>query len=91
MSDDEKGFQLIEAITGLNGVKSCEVYKKSTGENVWDVLVSTENGRLIEQTLSGKDDLEILQKYIELVTSIGDSNIRSYPNYQEQIDEQDES
>ncbi len=91
MSVDEKGFQLIEAITGLSGVKSCEVYKKSTGESVWDVLVSTENGRLIEQTLSGKGDLEILQKYIELVASVGDSNIRSYPNYQEQIDEQDES
>ena len=77
---DEKGFKLIEAVTSLEGVVACEVYKKSTGENVWDILVSTENGRLIEQTLSGKEDLELLQKYIALVTSVGDSNIRSYPN-----------
>ena len=91
MTDDEKGFQLVEAITSLAGVKSAEVYKKSTGENVWDVLVSTETGRLVEQTLAGKEDLEILQKYIELVVSVGDSNIRSYPSYQEQIDEQNKS
>ena len=77
---DEKGFKLIEAVTSLEGVVACEVYKKSTGENVWDILVSTENGRLIEQTLSSKEDLELLQKYIALVTSVGDSNIRSYPN-----------
>ncbi len=77
---DEKGFKLIEAVTSLEGVIACEVYKKSTGENVWDILVSTENGRLIEQTLSSKEDLELLQKYIALVTSVGDSNIRSYPN-----------
>ena len=77
---DETGFKLIEAVTSLEGVVACEVYKKSTGENVWDILVSTENGRLIEQTLSGKEDLELLQKYIALVTSVGDSNIRSYPN-----------
>lgn len=79
MSDD-KGFRLVELITSLEGVKACEAYKKSTGENVWDILVSTENGRLIEQTLSSKEDLELLQKYIALVTSVGDSNIRSYPN-----------
>ena len=53
---DEKGFKLIEAVTSLEGVVACEVYKKSTGENVWDILVSTENGRLIEQTLSSKED-----------------------------------
>ena len=79
MSED-KGFRLVELITSLEGVKAWEAYKKSTGENVWDILVSTENGRLIEQTLSSKEDLELLQKYIALVTSVGDSNIRSYPN-----------
>ena len=41
MTSDDKGFTLVEAITALPGVKSAEVYKKSTGEDVWDVLVST--------------------------------------------------
>ena len=87
---DDKGFRLIEAITSLDGVKSCEVYKKSTGENVWDILVATENGRLVEQTLSSRADLELLEKYIALVATVGDSNIRSYPNVvlEGDIDEQ---
>ncbi len=77
---DEKSFKLIEAITGLDGVKASEVYKKSTGENVWDVLVSTDNGRLVEGTIASREDLELLEKYLKIVVSLGDSNLRSYPN-----------
>lgn len=51
MSNNEKAFRLIEAITALDGVVGSEVYQKSTGENVYDILVKTENGRLIEGTL----------------------------------------
>lgn len=77
---DEKGFKLIESITALDGVKASEVYKKSTGENVWDILVSTENGRLIEGTLASKEDLALFHEYLKIVVSLGDSNLRSYPN-----------
>ena len=80
MSEDEKSFKLIEAITGLDGVKASEVYKKSTDENVWDILISTENGRLIEGTLASKEDLALLEEYLKVVVSLGDSNLRSYPN-----------
>jgi hypothetical protein len=76
----KKGFKLIEAITSLDGVKATEVYQKSTGENVWDILVSTENGRLVEGTLASKEDLALLQEYLKVVVSLGDSNLRSYPN-----------
>ncbi len=76
----EKGYKLIEAITSLDGVKAAEVYQKSTGENVWDILVSTENGRLVEGTLASKEDLALLQEYLKIVVSLGDSNLRSYPN-----------
>ena len=88
MSNDDKAFKLIEAITELEGVVSSEVYRKSTGENVYDVLVKTENGRLVEQTLSNRSDLELLEKYIALVVSAGDSNIRSYPNIDSEQNEQ---
>ena len=81
MSD--KAFQLIEAITALDGVVASEVYKKSTGENVYDVLVKTENGRLIEGTLASKDDLELFHKYLSVVLDLGSSNLRSYPNIYE--------
>ena len=90
MSD--KAFQLIEAITSLDGVVASEVYKKSTGENVYDVLVKTENGRLIEGTLASKDDLELFHKYLSVILDLGSSNLRSYPNIDEGFsDEQDKS
>ena len=90
MSD--KAFQLIEAIKALDGVVASEVYKKSTGENVYDVLVKTENGRLIEGTLASKDDLELFHKYLSVVLDLGSSNLRSYPNIDEgSSDEQDKS
>ena len=90
MSD--KAFQLIEAITALDGVVASEVYKKSTGENVYDVLVKTENGRLIEGTLASKDDLELFHKYLSVVLDLGSLNLRSYPNIDEGLsDEQDKS
>ena len=78
MSD--KSFKLIENITALDGVKSAEVYQKSTGDNVWDILVATENGRLVEQTLACKEDLEMFERYLEVIVTLGDSNLRSYPN-----------
>ncbi len=64
MSD--KQFKLIEGIVALDGVKAAEAYKKSTGENVWDVLVSTENGRLVEGTLACKEDLALVESSIEI-------------------------
>jgi len=79
----DKAFQLIEAITALDGVVASEVYKKSTGENVYDVLVRTENGRLVEGTLASKDDLELFHKYLSVVLDLGSSNLRSYPNIYE--------
>ena len=82
---DEKSFKLIEAITGLDGVKASEVYKKPHG-NVWDVLVSTENGRLVEGTIASRADLELLEKYLKIVVSLGDSNLRSYPNVTQEGD-----
>ena len=78
MSD--KQFKLIENIVALDGVKAAEAYKKSTGENVWDVLVSTENGRLVEGTLACREDLALLEEYLRVVVSLGESNLRSYPN-----------
>lgn len=90
MSD--KAFQLIEAITALDGVVASEVYQKSTGENVYDVLVKTENGRLIEGTLASRDDLELFHKYLSVILELGSSNLRSYPNIDEGFsDEQDKS
>ena len=89
MSNDEKAFQLIEAITSLEGVVGSEVYRKSTGENVFDILVKTENGRLIEGTLASKDDLELFHKYLSVVLDLGNSNLRSYPNIEEEFDDQD--
>lgn len=88
MSD--KAFQLIEAITSLDGVVASEVYKKSTGENVFDILVKTENGRLIEGTLASKDDLELFHKYLSVVLDLGSSNLRSYPNIDEGFGETQE-
>ncbi len=85
---DEKSFKLIEAITSLDGVEATEVYKKSTGENVYDILVKTENGRLIEGTLASKEDLALFHKYLGVVLDLGDSNLRSYPHLEEQINEQ---
>lgn len=85
MSSDEKAFQLIEAITSLDGVVGSEVYRKSTGENVYDILVKTENGRLIEGTLASKDDLKLFHEYLSVVLSLGNSNLRSYPNIEEGI------
>jgi len=88
----DKAFQLIEAITALDGVVATEVYRKSTGDNVYDVLVKTENGRLIEGTLASKDDLELFHKYLSVVLDLGSSNLRSYPNIDEGFsDEQDKS
>jgi len=88
----DKAFQLIEAITSLDGVVATEVYKKSTGESVYDVLVRTENGRLVEGTLASKDDLELFHKYLSVVLDLGSSNLRSYPNIYEGVsDEQDKS
>ena len=77
MSD--KQFKLIENIVALDGVKAAEAYQKSTGDNVWDVLVSTENGQLVEGTLSSAKDLELLEAYIRVVVALGDSNLRNYP------------
>ncbi len=87
MSD--KGFKLIEGITALDGVKATEVYQKSTGENVWDILVSTDNGQLVEGTLASAKDLEMLEAYIRVVVALGESNLRNYPEAAK--DEQDES
>ncbi len=77
MSD--KGFKLNEGITALDGVKSAEAYQKSTGENVWDVLVSTDNGHLVSGTLASAKDLELLEAYIRAVVALGESNLRNYP------------
>ena len=82
MSD--KAFKLIEAITSLEGVVASEVYKKSTGENVYDILVKTVNGRLIEGTLASKEDLELFHKYLSVVLDLGSSNLRSYPNFEKE-------
>jgi hypothetical protein len=83
VSNDEKAFKLIEAITSLDGVVGSEVYRKSTGENVYDILVKTENGRLIEGTLASKGDLDLFHKYLSTVLDLGNSNLRSYPNIDE--------
>jgi len=81
MSDKDKQFKLIESICSLDGVKAAEAYKKIHSGNVWDVLVSLDNGRLVEQTLSSREDLAILDEYIKAVVKIPEgSNVRSYPN-----------
>ena len=85
MGNDDKAFKLIEAITALDGVVGSEVYQKSTGDNVFDVLVKTENGRLIEGTLASKEDLELFHKYLVMILELGSSNLRSYPNIEEGI------
>jgi len=88
MSKDEKAFKLIEQITALDGVESSEVYQKSTGENVFDVLVKTNTGQLIEGTLASSKDLEIFHAYLQCVLALGDSNLRNHPNFEEKTDEQ---
>ena len=81
MSDKDKQRRLIESIRNLCGVKAAEAYKKVHSGNVWDVLVSLENGRLVEQTLGSREDLAILDEYIKDVIKIPEgSNVRSYPN-----------
>lgn len=87
MGNDEKAFKLIESITALDGVVGSEVYRKSTGDNVFDILVKTENGRLIEGTLASKEDLELFHKYLVMVLELGSSNLRSYPNIDEGLHE----
>lgn len=76
MSD--KQFKLIENIVALDGVKSAEAYQKSTGENVWYVLVNTDNGRLVEGTLACKDDLALFEEYLRVVVSIGERDFMSH-------------
>jgi len=85
MSD--KQFQLTEALCEIDGVSAAEAYKKSTGENVWDVLVKTENGHLVEGRISTQGCLKKLHAYISTVIELGDSNFRNYPDF-ESKDEQ---
>jgi len=81
MSEKDKQLKLIESICAIDGVKAAEAYKKVHGGNVWDVLVSLDNGRLVEQTLSSREDLAVLDEYIKAVAKIpSGSNVRSYPN-----------
>ena len=80
MSESKKE-RLTKALLGLVGVKAAECYEKSVPKGTFDILVSTENGRLIEATLSCKNDLEMIEKYVSLVITFDrECNIRSYPN-----------
>ena len=88
MSNDDKAFRLIEEITTLDGVVATEAYQKSTGENVFDILVKTETGQLIEGTLASAKDLEIFQAYLSCVLALGDSNFRNYPKFEDKTNEQ---
>ena len=88
MSNKDKVTKLVEEITALYGVEATEAYQKSTGENVFDILVKTDTGQLIEGTLASAKDLEIFQAYLSCVLALGESNFRNYPKFEDKTDEQ---
>ena len=58
----------------------------ATNDEMIDQEVQTDNPGSVStgtQKPEDQDPEELLQKYIELVVSVGDSNIRSYPNFEE--------
>ena len=75
-----KKFKLIENIVALDGVKSAEVYRKSTGHDVWDILVRLEDDRLVWGTVACKNDLELFEEYLRAIVPLGNSDLESYPN-----------
>ena len=88
MSNNDKVFKLIEESTALDGVVATEVYQKSTGENIFDILVKTETGQLIEGTLASAKDLEVFHAYLGCVLALVDSNFRNYPKFEDKTNEQ---
>ena len=84
MTSDEKAFGLAEKICGWDGVAACECYAKSMTEATYDVLVKTENGQLVEGSVSGPRDLERFLGYVDVVVSLEAKNFRNYPNFEEQ-------
>lgn len=77
---DKKAFALSERLCGWDGVESCEVYRKPIDEIVYDVLVKTTSGQLIEGTINNLKELELMLAYIDVVNSLEDLNFRNYPN-----------
>lgn len=84
---EEKAFKLSEKLCGLEGVTGCEVYAKSLEKTTYDVLIKTENGQLIEGTVSGPVDLELMLRYLDVVLEMDKRNFRNYPNLEKEIEQ----
>ncbi len=78
--EDRKAFALSEKLCGWDGVESCEVYRKPVEAIIYDVLVKTSTGQLIEGTISNIDEMELMLKYVDIVNGLKDLNFRNYPN-----------
>lgn len=90
MEKEDKALRLREELLGLEGVVAAEAYKKSMTEATYDVLIKTENGQLVEGTISGPRELELMLRYLDIVLEMDRRNFRNYPNFEEEI-EQDKS
>ena len=84
MSDSEKDFQLLEQITALNGVESAEVYRKRDAGRVYDILVKTSNGHMIEGTVKCQESLIAFHNYLQAVIALEGHYFRNYPNIEKE-------
>ncbi len=82
MSD--KDFELLEQITALNGVESAEVYRKKGEGRVYDILVKTSNGHMIEGTVKCQETLVAFHSYLQAVLALGGHYFRNYPNIEKE-------
>jgi len=84
MSDNDKDFQLLEQITALTGVESAEVYRKKDAERVYDILVKTSNGHMIEGTVKCQETLLAFHEYLQAVLALKTHYFRNYPNIEKE-------